>query len=953
MAAKKELILPPSVRSVDLATQRSKQPAQMGRRSSRAAPMRQGPSARPGGSDIYSEIGTSGLKQFGGFILEEWLVKLRGRYGAWAYREMMDNSPIAAGILFAIKMLARQVEWTVEDDVEVSGLDTGFCESNMHDMSHTWGDLVSEILSMVGYGWSFHEEVFKRRQGPNPIPTRFLEPEENGANATEEGPDDAPPSSRYSDGRIGWRRLPIRAQETTFRWIFKNYSLLRGMEQIDWHGGKHKIPIGKALLFRTETTRQNPEGRSLLRAAWTSYFALQNIQAIEAIGIERDLAGLPVLTPPEGTDLNAPENEGLLRIAIELVTGIRRDEDEGVVLPSAGWELELMSGGGSRQIDTDTIIRRYEQRMTVSLLADFLLLGQDALGSYAMVDIKSELFGVAVDVILDMVCEVFNRYAFPRLLALNGMRPKKMPQLRHSSAGRMDLRTVGEFLTNLSLAGAPIPWTQPLMEHLFAGGALPKPEFDVKPIVPPMPNEQARDTQWRPSWGSENTPAPSPPSGKEHEHVAKADTRQGAMVAFYPSLEAARAIAQAGGEPADEVHLTLAFLGDAAAITDPDRLQKVVEGFAATCPPITGHIAGTGLFTASEENVLYASPDTPALPHARQRLVEQLEHAGFPPEREHGFTPHLTLAYGHDGAPPAVSRIPLQFDHLTLKLGDQRFDYPLAPAALEKADPVRDGQALNLAPVLSERARILSLQLERELLSALDQLGNEVGRSYATVAQKAMTPRDLQRLIGRVMAETRVADWVNLRLKPILRNHAARVVGDVSRVVGQQVGRNVNIPEGEVHNIQMSAGHHLKITDVSPQVRDSIERAIREGVAAGDNPVKTGQRIRENVPKGRFVHAGVPYRAQLIAREETATLMRASSVAAYEAMGNVAELEAVDGIYGPPRSDQFCMDRSGTRVPIREAKDLIRPAHPLCTLGWNPVVSLAPEGEWLADRLAA
>jgi hypothetical protein len=775
-----DVILPAMVRSVDRAARAENKAARMGQRSRRAAPLRVGPSNRQVVTDdLYGESGTSGLKQYGGFVLEEWLQKLRGRYGAWAYREMMDNSPIAAGIIFAIKMLARQVEWTIEDDVEMSGLPCGFIESCQHDMSHTWGDFVSEVLSMIGYGYAPHETVLKRREGPNPLPSFAEATDEQNVSATTEDVDE-PPSSKYNDGLIGWRRLPVRKQETIFRWIFTGYSGIRGVEQIDWHGGKHKIPIEKMLLFRTETTGNNPEGRSLLRSAWTSYFALQNIQAIEAIGIERDLAGYPVLTPPEGVDLNAPGNEEIYEVAKELVTGIRRDEDEGAVLPSAGWVLELMSSGGSRQIDTNEIIRRYEQRMTVSLLADFLILGQDGMGSFAMVDIKSELFGVAVDVILDMVCEVFNRYAIPRLLALNNLKPEKQPRLWHSSAGRMDLRTVGEFLTNLSLAGAPIPWTEPLMEHLFRGGALPKPEFDVKPIVPPMPNEAAHDTQWRPSWGSENTPAKLPPSGKEHERVAKAQ-----------------------------------------------------------------------------------GPEAKTLP---------------------------------------------------------------------------EGTALHVAPVLAQRAQTLSTQLEREIVGALTQLGSEAARSYAAARGEGDTPRQVERLVGKVMAQAGVSSWVRDRLTPLLRNHAQRVAGEVSRVLAQQTGRAVSIGPAEIARIQASAGSHLKIRDIEPQVREAVHRVIVDGLRTGESPVVTAERIREAVPEGRFVHAGVAWRAQLIGRDQTSRMMREGSLAAYAAMPDVKHVESVEGVHGAPSTDPVCVGRSGEVVALATARLEARSAHPLCSLGFNPIV---------------
>lgn len=521
------LILPGNVRSVDMAERRKQQPS-MTRRRKYGVPQG-GASQRAVVQDdpVLGEIGTSGLRQYGGFVLEEWLPKLRGRYGAWAYRELIDNSPIIGGIMFAVRQLARQVEWRVEDDMEMSSRPDGLVLSCMHDMSHTWTDFVSEALSHCGYGWAAHEEVLKKCEGEEPPRlSDYLPLDEpyRGVSDTEEDIEE-PAKSQYDDGLLTWRKLPIRAQETLMRWHFSGYSTLRGMEQIDWHGGRHNIGIGKMLLFRTETTRNNPEGRSLLRNAWTSFFALNNIQTIEAIGIERDLAGIPVLTPPDGVDLSQPAFQNLLEVAEDLVQGIRRDEDEGVVLPQAGWELSLLSTGGSRQIDTDAVIRRYEQRMTVALLSDWLILGQDSIGSYAMVDVKKDLFGLAVDAILDQMCDVMNRYAIPRLLKLNGLKPETKPMITHTSVGKVDLRTIGEFLTNLSLAGAPIPWTEPLMQHLWGGASLPKPNFDSDAqLVQAQPSPTARDSQWRPSWGDENQTGVVPPAPPvEREHISKTE----------------------------------------------------------------------------------------------------------------------------------------------------------------------------------------------------------------------------------------------------------------------------------------------------------------------------------------------------------------------------------------------------------------------------------------------
>ncbi len=81
-------------------------------------------------------------------------------------------------------------------------------------------------------------------------------------------------------------------------------------------------------------------------------------------------------------------------------------------------------------------------------------------------------------------------------------------------------------------------------------------------------------------------------------HLAKAAARNGVMVALFPSPATAAMLAQPGGEPAEILHVTLAYLGQAIQFTDGDALRRAVAGWAATVGPLAGTISGTGCFTA-------------------------------------------------------------------------------------------------------------------------------------------------------------------------------------------------------------------------------------------------------------------------------------------------------------------------------------------------------------------
>ncbi|MDE7298718.1 MAG: hypothetical protein K2N94_07800 [Lachnospiraceae bacterium] len=405
------------------------------------------------------EIGRIGQRRYSGTIYEEFLHELRGKRGIEVYREMSENDDVVGAILFAIEMLVRQCRWNVEPGGNTPD-DKGaaeFVKSCMDDMQDTWIDTISEILSFLTYGWSFHEIVYKRRMGNT---------------------EDRRTRSKYSDGLIGWAKLPIRAQETLYQWEYDNEDNLLGMTQMPPPDFRtYTIPMEKALLFRTKSRKNNPEGRSILRNAYRSWYFKRRIQEIEGIGIERDLAGLPVIYGPEGVDLwnkDIPQNQEIVAGLESVVRNIRRDEMEGVVLPF-GYKLELLSSGGTRQFDTNAIINRYDTRIAMTVLADFIFLGHDQTGSWALSSDKTELFAVAIGAFLDIICETFNSQGVPSLIDMNGSYFAGItgyPKMTHGDIEDADITKVAAFIKDMTGIGVLIP-DDGLEDYIRQVGHLP------------------------------------------------------------------------------------------------------------------------------------------------------------------------------------------------------------------------------------------------------------------------------------------------------------------------------------------------------------------------------------------------------------------------------------------------------------------------------------------------
>lgn len=444
-------------------------------------------------SNDSKEIGRVGQRRYGGIFYEEFLSELRGRKGAEVFTEMSNNDETIGAILFAIEMLVRQASWNVEPggstakDREAAE----FVKSCMDDMQQTWIDTISEILSFLTYGWSFHEIVYKRRMGRTK---------------------DNRTSSKYDDGLIGWMKLPIRSQETLYQWEYDDQDNLIGMTQMpppDF--GLITIPMNKAMLFRTRSRKDNPEGRSILRTAYRSWYFKRRIQEIEGIGIERDLAGLPVITTPEGMDIWDKDDEDMnaIRAGLEaMVKNIRRDSTEGLVLPF-GYTFELTSTGGSRQFDTNSIIARYDTKISQTVLADFIQLGHESVGSFALSSDKTNLFSMAICAFLDIICQTFNSQGIPALIDINGDHfagVTDYPRLTHGDIEDVDLATMAAYIKDMTSIGVIIP-DESLEDYVRQLGKLPKRTTDTVPM------EARRAAQQQ---GNE-PPEPETAAGKGHD----------------------------------------------------------------------------------------------------------------------------------------------------------------------------------------------------------------------------------------------------------------------------------------------------------------------------------------------------------------------------------------------------------------------------------------------------
>lgn len=371
------------------------------------------------------EYGATGLIRFAGVVFEEQLIELQGYRWPKIVKSMSESSSIIGGFLYAIEMLCRQADWPIVPTDKTNADDTAaaeFIQSCIDDLELSWQDMLAEILTFLPWGWAVLEKVLKKRP----------------------------------DGQIGWLRWGPRAQETLFRWIFDSYGIATDMVQ--WPPPDYiqrTVPLAKCLHFRTKSHKMNPEGKSILRSSYLDWYYSNNIKRIEGIGIERDLVGFPMGKIPNSV---LEKNGKAVADWENALANVRRDEQEYMLIPSdcfpdgkPMYDVQLLASGGRRQFDTDKIIRRYETRMMQAVLADFMMLGHEGVGSYALSSDKTKLFSVAIGGFMDTICQTISRDAILPLLKLNGY--KGTCEMTHGDLEKVPLESLAVLFQTFASVG--------------------------------------------------------------------------------------------------------------------------------------------------------------------------------------------------------------------------------------------------------------------------------------------------------------------------------------------------------------------------------------------------------------------------------------------------------------------------------------------------------------------
>lgn len=280
---------------------------------------------------VFYEHGTSGLKQYGGFVTQAYNTALYWPQVGMLYHRLLTSDPPVVMTARAFTSWSRQISPKVDLPEKPSDDDKRYQEymySVMADMEGGFGRYAESNFSTTPfYGFNIWNAPLGRRD-PNWTPPAFVD--QNG----KAWPDDW--RSEYNDGLIGIRRLAPRSPLTFDHWEFDGRKQAIGMWQRDYPMPLTMIKLAECL-HHTFGDPSNPEGNTPLQAAWRLERLRYGYEVVMGIGSEH-AAGHFKVTKTEQGDISDGDEARIQAAAKAVMTA---QEGNYVALPY-GWTGELM-----------------------------------------------------------------------------------------------------------------------------------------------------------------------------------------------------------------------------------------------------------------------------------------------------------------------------------------------------------------------------------------------------------------------------------------------------------------------------------------------------------------------------------------------------------------------------------------------------------------------------------
>ena len=419
-----------------------------------------------------TEIGNTGigLKGVNGKVEEDISKLWRGKNKKEFIKEMVLNDSYVNAWINSKNAIALKPDWGIKPNKDENEKSKEYAElvSGMlfEDMATSFNSFILNSVTMAEYGFAVSEIVLKKRLGKTDNPMT---------------------SSLYNDGLFGVAKLAPRWQNSISKWDIDNAGNIENVYQKgDFGVDDVKMPYKKVLHFVMNGYNGNPEGESVLRGTFGSYYNKKNIERIQRETFERGFSGiLDIQVPARYLSQRNTSQEALsVRQNLEaFMKNVKQGKEAGIIRPfSKDFVIELIQGKTGTGLDPDKMIERYNTEIVLCLLSDSFMGKSKVYQGASGEQTKTKIYKSFIGIILDEIKEQVNKKLIPMIFEVNNLDTEYMPYLDYGNLDDLDLQAVSWFIQSVAKNCGPLVTpTYELNNYLLdklVGKMAPKPTVE-------------------------------------------------------------------------------------------------------------------------------------------------------------------------------------------------------------------------------------------------------------------------------------------------------------------------------------------------------------------------------------------------------------------------------------------------------------------------------------------
>jgi hypothetical protein len=418
--------------------------------------------------------GESGTPIYGGYIVSnEKDAALTGVTKYETFSNVLANVGIvASGTRYFLNLVAK-AEWSVvppEGSGEAGEQVAEKIDYILKNMESSWHSIVRRAAMYRFYGFSIQEWTAKQTK----------------------------------DGYIGFADVAARPQRTIEQWFRDNTGKIILVHQRSPQTNDIiPLPRRKLVYIVDDSLSDSPEGLGLFRHVALPAKRLMRYEQLEGCGFEEDLRGIPVGRAPyaalqdlvNSNKLSKSERDQMVAHLETFMNSHVQDPSNprGLLLDSMTyttddeaerpsnikqWDIELIKGNATSQEAVANAIDRETRNIARILGVEQLLLGESALGSFALSRDKSNNFALIIDGTLMELRSSFEKDLVEPIMMLNGWPEELKPKLKTDSTQYRDIEQITNALRNLAASGAMISPDDPVINTVRRILGLPELDFE-------------------------------------------------------------------------------------------------------------------------------------------------------------------------------------------------------------------------------------------------------------------------------------------------------------------------------------------------------------------------------------------------------------------------------------------------------------------------------------------